>query len=256
MDKVVQKTLCRQAGIPVVDFLWLRYVDWQHPQIESFLPAAQPQQLRGMTQAQMIETIEDTLGLPAFIKPANMGSSVGISKAHNLEELVKGIEEAAQYDEKILIEAAVSEAREIEVSVLGNLQPRASLPGEVVPSNEFYDYDANYVDGKSSFYVPAKLPAKLAEDMRETAVKGFLACECEGMARIDFLVERESNEFYLNEINTIPGFTQISMYPKLWEASGLGYAELLDELIRLALERHQRRSRLRTSYQPKQEWYR
>ncbi len=255
MDKVVQKALCRQAGIPVVDYVWLRYLDWQNPQ-QDFLPQSlQPQQLRGMAQKEMLEALEDTLGLPAFVKPANMGSSVGISKAHNREELVAAIEDAARYDQKIIIEAAVSRPREIEVSVLGNFRPRASVCGEVVPSNEFYDYNAKYVDGASALYIPANLPDTVAEKIRETALLGFMACECEGLARVDFFVEREAHEFYLNEINTIPGFTQISMYPKLWEASGLSYSALLDELIRLAIERHQRRSKLSTSYQPKQEWY-
>jgi D-alanine-D-alanine ligase len=151
---------------------------------------------------------------------------------------------------------AVGDPREIEVSVLGNLQPHASVPGEIVPSNEFYDYDAKYVDGASTSYIPAALSTQLSEAIRATAIKGFVACECEGMARVDFLLERQTGKFYLNEINTIPGFTSISMYPKLWEASGLSYRELLDELIRLAIERHQRRSTLRTSYQPKSEWYR
>lgn len=255
MDKVVQKVLCRQAGIPVVDYLWLRHVDWQHPIEQPHHAGAQPQQLWGMTQQQMIETICDTLGLPAFVKPANMGSSVGITKAHHREGLVQSMEEAARYDHKILIEEAVSSPREIEVSVLGNFQPRASVCGEIIPSNEFYDYDAKYVDGASELHIPAKLPPLLADKIRETAVQGYLACECEGMARVDFLLERESERFYLNEINTIPGFTQISMYPKLWEATGLKYADLLDELIKLALERHQRRSKLSTSYQPKSAWH-
>lgn len=255
MDKVVQKMLCRQAGIPVVDYMWLRHLDWSNPQQDFFAHNVQPQQLRGMTQKQMLEVLEDTLGLPAFVKPANMGSSVGISKAHDREELTRAIEEAARYDHKIIIEAAVSTPREIEVSVLGNFRPRASVCGEVVPSNEFYDYNAKYVDGASEFFIPANLPDAVAEKIREAALLGFMACECEGMARVDFLVERESDEFYLNEINTIPGFTQISMYPKLWEASGVSYAALLDELIRLALERHERRSVLSTTYQPKQAWY-
>lgn len=255
MDKVVQKVLCRQAGIPVVDFLWLRYEDWQANQQESFSTAVHPQQLNCMSQAQMLNTIEEQLGLPVFVKPANMGSSVGISKAHNRDALIRGITEASKYDHKVLLDAAVAAPREIEVSVLGNLRPRASVPGEVVPSNEFYDYDAKYVDGASTFYIPAKLPPELADEIRQTAIKGFVACECEGMARVDFLLERETNKFYLNEINTIPGFTQISMYPKLWEASGLPYSQLLDELIQLAIERHQRRSQLHTSYQPKTEWY-
>jgi D-alanine-D-alanine ligase len=129
------------------------------------------------------------------------------------------------------------------------------VPGEVVPSNEFYDYDAKYVDGASTLIIPAELSAELAEATRETAIRGFLACNCEGMARVDFLLNRKTNELFLNEINTIPGFTQISMYPKLWEASGMSYAQLLDELIQLAIERHRRKNNLRTSYQPKKDWY-
>jgi D-alanine-D-alanine ligase len=255
MDKVVQKQLCIQAGVPVVKFFWLRYEDWKEPPAGHSTFAANPQQLCGLTQSAMIARIETELGFPVFIKPANLGSSVGITKAHNQEELVRGIEEAARYDHKILVEAAAPEAREIEVSVLGNTRPKASVPGEVIPSNEFYDYDAKYVDGASTLIIPAEMPEELAAAIRETAVRGFLACECEGMARVDFLLERRTNRFYLNEINTIPGFTQISMYPKLWEATGLSYAQLLDELIRLAIERHRRKAGLQTSYQPKKEWY-
>ncbi len=255
MDKVVQKNLCVQVGIPVVDFLWVRYEDWQADQQENFSTAVSLQQLNNMSRAAMLNDIKERLGLPVFVKPANMGSSVGINKAHTLEELTPVIEDAARYDHKILIEKAVSMPREIEVSVLGNLRPKASVPGEIVPSNEFYDYDAKYVDGASTSYIPAQLPPQIADAIRQAAIQGFVVCECEGMARVDFLLERESNKFYLNEINTIPGFTSISMYPKLWEASGLSYSQLLDELIRLAIERHQRRSKLHTSYQPKSEWY-
>jgi len=255
MDKIVQKLLCMPADVPVVKFLWLRYEDWQRNQTESHAAAANPQQLAGLAQNEMIARIETDLRFPVFVKPANMGSSVGISKAHDRAELIRGIEDAAQYDQKILFEAAVANAREIEVSVLGNAQPKASIPGEVVPSNEFYDYDAKYVDGASTLIIPAELSTELTQSIRETAIHGFLACNCEGMARIDFLLSRETNALYLNEINTIPGFTQISMYPKLWEASGVSYSQLLDELIQLALERHRRKNNLKTSYQPKQEWY-
>jgi len=139
--------------------------------------------------------------------------------------------------------------------VLGNLRPKTSVCGEVVPSNEFYDYDAKYVDGASQLYIPADLPPLLSQKIRECAIMGFIACECQGMARVDFLLERDSDTFYLNEINTIPGFTQISMYPKLWEASGLSYPDLLDELIQLAIARHHARNKLLTSYQPKREWF-
>jgi D-alanine-D-alanine ligase len=255
MDKVVQKFLCLQAGVPVADFLWVRYEDWQRNQTNLESIPANPQQLCGLSQQQMLTKIETGLRFPLFVKPANMGSSVGISKAHDRDELIRGIEEAAQYDDKILLEAAVPYAREIEVSVLGNTRPKASVPGEVVPSNEFYDYDAKYVDGASTLIIPAELSAELAAATRATAIRGFLACNSEGMARVDFLLNRKTNELFLNEINTIPGFTQISMYPKLWEASGMSYAQLLDELIQLAIERHRRKNNLRTSYQPKKDWY-
>jgi D-alanine-D-alanine ligase len=257
MDKVVQKQLCLQAGVPAVKFLWMYYGDWKTGVLQksnSVIPAS-PQQLCGLTQTEIVAKIETELGLPVFVKPANMGSSVGISKAHDRKELIQAIEEAAQYDHKILLEAAAPDAREIEVSVLGNTQPKASVPGEVIPSNEFYDYDAKYVDGASTLIIPAELPAEVAAQIREIAIRGFLACGCEGMARVDFLLERQTNRFYLNEINTIPGFTQISMYPKLWEATGVPYSQLLDELIQLAIERHQRKNSLKTSYQPKKEWY-
>jgi D-alanine-D-alanine ligase len=233
------------------------YGDWKTGVLQksnSVIPAS-PQQLCGLTQTEIVAKIETELGLPVFVKPANMGSSVGISKAHDRNELIQAVEEAAQYDHKILIEAAAPNAREIEVSVLGNTRPKASVPGEVIPSNEFYDYDAKYVDGASTLIIPAELPTELADAIRETAIRGFLACSCEGMARVDFLLERQTNRFYLNEINTIPGFTQISMYPKLWEATGVPYSQLLDELIQLAIERHQRKNSLKTSYQPKKEWY-
>ncbi len=257
MDKVVQKQLCVQAGVPVVKFLWMYYSDWQCADTKQNNSAilATSHQLSGLSQAESLAKIEAELGLPVFVKPANMGSSVGITKAHDRKELIQAIEEAAQYDHKILLEAAAPNAREIEVSVLGNTRPKASVPGEVIPSNEFYDYDAKYVDGASTLIIPAELSTELANMIRETAIRGFLACGCEGMARVDFLLERQTNRYYLNEINTIPGFTQISMYPKLWEASGLSYSQLLDELIQLAIERHQRKNSLKTSYQPKQEWY-
>lgn len=255
MDKIVQKALCLQAGIPVVDYLWLHAVDWHSEKFETVPQVAHSQRLSGKNQNEILQTIEDTLGLPAFVKPANMGSSVGINKARDRAQLVVAIEEAAQYDHKILIEAAIASPREIEVSVLGNLRPKASVCGEIVPSNEFYDYNAKYVDGASTLYIPADLAPALSQKIRDTAIMGFLACDCQGLARVDFLLERDSDTFYLNELNTIPGFTQISMYPKLWEASGVPYAQLLDELIQLAFARHHAKSKLATSYQPKQDWF-
>ena len=253
MDKVVQKLICRQAGLPTVDFVWFRSIDWQSPD------AGQPiiaNRLAEPTPAEMLEEIEKRLGFPVFVKPPNLGSSVGISKAKNRQELIAGIELACRYDRKVLVEAAAPNAREIEVAVLGNERPHASVPGEIIPSNEFYDYEAKYVDGASEIRIPAELPAALLEALRETAVRSVIACEVEGMARVDFLVNGKTLEFFLNEINTIPGFTSISMYPKMWEASGLSYSALLDELIRLAIDRAQKRRALSTAFQPSKEWYR
>ena len=197
----------------------------------------------------------ERLGLPVFVKPPNLGSSVGISKAHTQKELARAIDLALNYDKKVLIEKSVENAREIEVSVLGNDRLKASVAGEIIPSNEFYDYNAKYVDGASDLKIPADLPKDIHEAIQLMAIKAALATEVEGMARVDFLLDAETNRFFLNEINTIPGFTQISMYPKLWEASGIRYPQLLDELVRLAIERHKRRKRLNLSFQPKQEWY-
>jgi len=254
MDKIMQKQICRHAGLPVVDFLWFRGSDWKDSAGAQDTPILLDQ-IRGVPQDNLVDQIIDRLGLPVFVKPPNLGSSVGISKAHNRQELFRAINEAANYDRKIIIEKAVLTAREIEVSVLGNEEPKASVAGEVVPSNEFYDYDAKYVDGASDLCIPADLPKSLADEIRKTAVKAFMETQTEGMARVDFLLERDSEEFYLSEVNTIPGFTQISMYPKLWQASGLSYQQLIDELIRLALERQKAKQNLSTSYTPKADWY-
>ncbi len=237
MDKVVQKLLFEKAGIPVVQCVWFLWKEYE------------------TNGKGIIQRIEKSLKYPCFIKPANLGSSIGITKAHNRKELLRGIEEATQYDRKILVEKSVEGAREIECSVLGNDEPIASVPGEIIPSNEFYDYDAKYVDGKSTAIIPAKLPKAVTKKVQEIAVKGFKAIDGAGMARVDFLVQRSTYKIYLNEINTIPGFTSISMYTKLWEASGLPYPKLLDKLIGLAIERHRERSHLLTSYQPKDDWY-
>ncbi|MBN2356867.1 D-alanine--D-alanine ligase [candidate division KSB1 bacterium] len=255
MDKTIQKNICRQHGLPTVEFLWVHDVDWvADGKVKDQLTL--PNQLANMSQKEMLRAIIDRLGLPAFVKPPNLGSSLGITKAHNRKELYNGIVEALQYDRKVMIEKAVANAREIEVSVLGNERARASAVGEIIPCNEFYDYDAKYVDGASKLIIPAELPDWLSTAIRDTAVKAAIATECEGMVRADFLLDAVTNVFYLNELNTIPGFTKISMYPKLWEASGLSYADLLDELINLALARFRRRHALRTSYQPKRDWYR
>jgi D-alanine-D-alanine ligase len=184
------------------------------------------------------EDVAREIGYPCFVKPANMGSSVGVNKVHQPAELTHAMRDAALYDRKILVECAVPDAREIECSVLGNDNPIASVPGEIVPGHEFYDYEAKYVDESSQLLIPAPIDSALAQRVRDLSIKAFLALDCAGMARVDFLLARETGELYLSEINTIPGFTRISMYPKLWEASGVSYSELIDRLIQLALERH------------------
>jgi len=185
----------------------------------------------------LIEKIEKKLGYDVFIKPSNGGSSVGITKAHNKCELVLGIEEALKYDRKILVEQAIN-AREIEVAILGNECPLASIPGEVVPAKEFYDYEAKYKSEASKLLIPAALPAEKLEWIKEEAIRIYSILDCAGMARVDFLVDKETEEVYLNEVNTIPGFTKISMYPKMWQATGITYVELIDKLIELAIERN------------------
>ena len=188
--------------------------------------------------------VESKLKYPVFVKPANLGSSVGISKAHDRKELGPAIEEAAKFDRKIVIEQGVggkkNKAREIECSVLGNDEPVASVPGEIVPVKEFYDYNAKYLDEGSELIIPAKLTKAETKKVQELAVRSFKAVDCSGLARVDFLMDHSgtTRKIYLNEINTMPGFTAISMYPKLWAASGLTYADLIDRLIQLGLERH------------------
>jgi len=231
MDKDVMKRLFRDAGLPVVPWELVRRADWEKD----------PTAVR--------KRIQKKLRYPLFVKPANLGSSVGISKVHNRRELPAAINLAAQYDRKILVEKGI-DAREIECSVLGNDHPRASLPGEVVPVNEFYDYEAKYLQEGSELIIPAPLTARQTRQVQEVAVRAFQAIDGAGMGRVDFLLDRKTGRVYLSEINTIPGFTSISMYPKLWEASGVPYSELLDRLIELALERHQEKSRTRYTFSP------
>jgi D-alanine-D-alanine ligase len=238
MDKDVMKRLFIAAGLPVVDHVTLLRSAWHS------------------SPRKAIAEIESTLRYPLFVKPANLGSSVGISKVHDRSELAPAIVLAASYDRKIIIEQGVSgraargktaaRARELEVAVLGNDNPKASLVGEIVPAKEFYDYEAKYESDGSIPIIPAKLPKALAKEVREMAIAAFHACDCSGLARVDFLLEpegrgRKPGRLYLNEINTLPGFTSISMYPKLWEASGLKYSHLIDRLIELALERRAER---------------
>ena len=192
-----------------------------------------------------VDRVEAELGLPVFVKPANLGSSVGVTKAHSVDELSRGLADAFRYDEYVVVEEAIH-GREIEVAVLGNATPRASVPGEIVPGHEFYDFDAKYLDDSSELRVPAPLTPEQSDEVRGLAVRAFQALRVDGMARVDVFLEDAGRGFLVNELNTIPGFTPISMYPKLWEASGLPYAELVDELVRLALERHERRTRFDT----------
>ncbi|MBU5486146.1 D-alanine--D-alanine ligase [Clostridium sp. MSJ-11] len=182
----------------------------------------------------IIEEIEESLGYDVFVKPANSGSSVGITKAHYREELENGLEEAFKYDKRILVEEAIN-AREVEVAVLGNEDAKAAVPGEIIPAKEFYDYEAKYNNENSKLLIPANLNKKEEEEIKDLAIKIYKLLDCEGLSRVDFLMDKETGEFYFNEVNTIPGFTQISMYPKLWDASGKSYSELIDELISLAI---------------------
>ena len=195
----------------------------------------------------VLQTVVTRLGFPVFVKPANLGSSVGISKAKHVAELRTAIKLAADFDRKVVVEAAVPQAREIEVAVLGNDEPEASVPGEIIPSREFYDYEAKYLDAGSTSRIPAPLTEAQSDAIRTMAVAAFKAIDGAGMARVDFLLAGDSGVLYLNEVNTIPGFTTISMYSKMWEASGVSYPQLLDRLIALALERHGEKQQLRTS---------
>jgi D-alanine-D-alanine ligase len=237
MDKVLFKDVMRAHGIPVVQYIVVKRKEWERD------PEG------------VLDRVEQELGYPVFTKPANLGSSVGVNKCRNRKELARGLTDAAQYDRKLLVEAAVPQAREIEVSVLGNDDPIASVPGEIIPSREFYSYAAKYLDDgerASQLLIPAPLPEEVAERVRELAIRAYLAVDCAGMARVDFLLSRETGELYVSELNTIPGFTAISMYPKLWEASGIPYPELIDRLIGLALERRADLARNRVSYQPEE----
>ncbi len=231
MDKDVMKRLFRDAGLPVVDWVVVRRDEWERE------------------TARVRKVIEKEIGYPLFVKPANLGSSVGISKVHNRRELAPALNTAAGYDRKIIVEKAL-DAREIECAVLGNDHPEASVPGEVVPVNEFYDYEAKYVKEGSELIIPAKLTKAQTRTVREAAVRAFRSADCAGLARVDFLLDRPSGKLFLNEINTLPGFTPISMYPKLWAASGLAYSRLLDRLIELGLERHRDKKLTRYTYKP------
>lgn len=234
MDKDLMKRLFRFAGLLTPDWIIIRKNRWVEDRRGALAEA-------------------EKIGFPSFVKPANLGSSVGINKAANGYELERAIEEAALYDTKIVVEKGI-DAREIECSVLGNETPQASVPGEIVPNREFYDYRAKYIDGASELIIPAPVTPEVAKEVRRVSVLAFQTLGCAGMARVDFLLERGTDRLFLNELNTIPGFTSISMYGKLWEASGIGYSELVVRLIQLAIKRHEDQKELLDSYTlPKEE---
>ncbi|MGB7845527.1 MAG: D-alanine--D-alanine ligase family protein [Candidatus Acidiferrum sp.] len=224
MDKDVAKRLCQDAGIPVVPWVTVHRWRWEKD----------PQGVR--------DEIEEKFDYPVFVKPATLGSSVGMSKVHNKSELGPALDLSCEFGMKTLVEKAVT-AREIEVSVLGNQEPKASVPGEILPHREFYDYTAKYLEEGTRLVIPAELKPAQIRKIQSLAVKAFQVLELSGMARVDFFLEKKAGKIYLNEVNTIPGFTSISMYPKLWEASGIPFRELVDKLIELALEMHREKGR-------------
>ncbi len=230
MDKDLMKIIFKQRNLPILKWMTIKRKEWQKD------------------KEKILSLVQDDFEYPLFVKPTNLGSSVGITKVHKKEELEKAIDLASSYDRKILIEEGLEEVREIECSVLGNDEPRASVVGEVKPAGEFYDYDSKYIDKETQLIVPADLPDGVSRKVQEIALRAFKAVDAAGMARVDFFVTKKENKIYLSEINTIPGFTSISMYPRLWEASGISYPELIDRLIQLALERHQDKNQNKISY--------
>ena len=229
MDKAVMKVLFRAHGLRVPDWIVVRHAEWTGD------------------RARILGRIHDTLTLPLFVKPANLGSSVGISKVHEASALPTALSTALDYDRKAVVECAVPDAREIECAILGNDDPQASVPGEIVSSREFYDYDAKYLDGASRLIIPAPLEPSIEIDVQRQAIQAFRAIDGAGLARVDFLLSRSTGELFVNEINTLPGFTTISMYSKLWAASSVDQSTLVDRLISLALERHADKQHLRVS---------
>ena len=224
MDKDMQKRLFREAGLPVGDFVAVARSEWEQ------------------NRARVLRLIHKKFRFPVFVKPATLGSSVGMTKAHNRAELPAALDFAAEFAQKIVVERFVR-AREIEVAVLGNDAPEAAVPGEIIPHREFYDYTAKYLEDGSRWEIPAKLTRAQARRFQDFAVRAFRCVECRGMARVDFFLERSTGRVYLNELNTIPGFTSISMYPKMWEASGVSYRDLITRLIELALAEHAEKAR-------------
>lgn len=222
MDKIITKKLCAGQDILQAEYIDILYKDYKRD------------------GGKYISLIEDNLYYPVFVKPANLGSSVGISKARNREQLLEAIKLAFNYDRKIIVEEFIS-GREIECSVLGNEEAQASLPAEIIPSQDFYDYEDKYLHGTSEFEIPANLPHEITREIQELSLKIYKLLDCSGLARVDFFLEDKTKKLYFNEINTMPGFTKISMYPKMWEATGLEYEQLVDRLVELALERFKER---------------
>ena len=230
MDKDLMKTIFKQHKLPILKWITIKRKDWRKDKLK------------------ILSLIQDNFKYPVFVKPTNLGSSVGITKVHQKKELEKAIDLASSYDRKILIEEGAEDVREIECSILGNDDLRASVVGEVIPAREFYDYDSKYIDKKTQLIVPADLSKAVSQKVQQIALRAFRAVDAAGMARIDFFVTKKENKIYLSEINTIPGFTSVSMYPRLWQATGISYPELIDRLIQLALERHQDKNQNKISY--------
>jgi len=235
MDKELMKKIFQQAGLPHTRWMMIKRKRWN------------------IEKKKILAEIEEQLNFPLFVKPTNLGSSVGVSKVQQRSELVPAIDLAAAYDRKIIIEEGVEDNIELECSVLGNDEPEVSLVGEVQPAGEYYDYDSKYIDEHTRLVIPAKIPDELTKQIQDLSKLAFLAIDAAGLARVDFLVQKRSNSYhiYLNEINTIPGFTEVSMYPRLWEESGIGFTELIDRLIQLALERYQDKLSNRIDYPSK-----
>lgn len=231
MDKAIFKSVMMAHNIPVLPYLLVLRAEWQ------------------ADREAVLEKAEGALQYPMFVKPANLGSSVGVSRADDRQELLAAIDDAARYDRRLLIEQGI-EAREIEISVLGNDAPIASVPGEVIPGDEFYSYDDKYINDDAQLLIPAPLDESQVREIQAIATRAYQLIDCAGLARVDFLLDKQSGELWMNEVNTIPGFTSISMYPKLWEASGIPYPELVDRLLQLALERYDDKRKNITSYEP------
>ena len=229
MDKELMRRVFKAEGLPQVDYQVVRRSRWEKD------------------RAGVGDELEARFEYPVFVKPVSLGSSVGVGKASNREELEQAIDEAAQYDYKVMVEAEAAGCREVEVAILGNEEPEASVVGEIVPGNDFYDYEAKYIDNNSDLIIPSRVSPKTQEAIRTMGVKAFQAVEAWGLSRVDFFVREGDEAIFINEINTMPGFTPISMYPKLWEASGIGYGELIDRLIALGIERHGDKQKTKTA---------